>query len=226
MTPALLVGAAVALLGAAILFGYQRVKKRRELFRQFAASNGWTWTQRDTSLVSRFQGSPFGQGSSRRAENVLQGSFRNRPMVAFDYTYTTQSGSGENQSTQTHRFAICALGLPAALPKLEVVPESVFGRLGTALGMRDLDLESEDFNRRFRVRAVDAKLAYDVLPPRTLEVLLTRPALHLRLAGRDAVCWESGHHSPADLLARLDTLSTVLDGVPAYVWTDLRGPTP
>ena len=158
---------------------------------------------------------------------MLEGAFRDRPMVAFDYSYETHSTDSKgNRTTQTHRYAVCALGLPAALPELELVPEGFLGRFGTMLGMQDIELESEDFNRRFRVRCQDPKLAYDVLPARTMEALLSRPALHLRLAGADALCWESGAHSPSELLARLDTLSALLDGVPSYVWSDRKGTAP
>ena len=209
------------------LFGYLAwlsAKKRREAFAQLAASRGWTWVADDDRWTERFEGSPFGTGDSRSARNVLTGEHGGRPMVAFDYSYETHStDSNGHRSSTTHRFSVCVLGLPVWLPRVELVPESVFGRLGTALGMQDVELESEDFNRRYRVRCDDPKLAYDVLPPRTMEALLTRPALHLRLQGTDALCWEGGSHSPAELLARLDTLAVLLDGVPSFVWSDLEG---
>jgi hypothetical protein len=210
--------------GLAGWWSYTQAKKRRELFQSFAASQGWRWVARDDSWAGRFQGTPFQEGDSREAANILDGTFRGRPMVAFDYSYETHSTDSKgNRTTTTHRFAICALAMPAALPSFELVPEGVLGRVGTMLGMQDIELESEDFNRRFRVRCDDAKLAYDVLPPRTMEALLARPALHVRLYGVDALCWESGAHSPSELLARLDTLAALLDGVPSYVWNDRKG---
>ena len=216
----------VAIAGAAVWWGWHAARKRRELLHQFALSNGWAWTQRDDAWTRHFDGAPFGQGDHRRALNVLQGEFRGRPMVAFDYSYQTHStDSNGHRSTTTHKYAICALGLPATVPTFEMTPEGFLGRVGTLLGRQDIELESEDFNRRFRVRCDDAKLAYDLLPPRTMETLLARPALHVRLRGADALCWESGAHSPAELLARLDTLAALLDGVPDWVWSDLRGST-
>jgi hypothetical protein len=213
-----------AVLAALVWWGWYSAKQRRELLHQFALGHGWTWTARDDSWAGRFEGAPFGQGDHREAANVLAGDFRGRPMVAFDYSYQTHSTDSEGRrSTTTHRFAICALGLPASVPSFSLTPESLLGRVGTMLGMQDIELESEEFNRRFRVRCDDAKLAYDLLPPRTMETLLARPALHVRLLGADALCWEDGSHSPAELIARLDTLAALLDGVPAYVWTDLRG---
>jgi len=208
----------------ALWWGWHSAKKRREMLHQFALGNGWTWTHRDDACTQQFAGAPFGQGDHRRATNVLRGDFRGRPMVAFDYSYQTHStDSNGHRSTTTHRYAICALGLPASVPTFELTPEGFLGRVGTVLGIQDIELESEDFNRRFRVRCDDPKLAYDVLPPRTMEALLARPALHVRLRGADALCWEDGSHSPAELVVRLDTLATMLDGVPAYVWSDLGG---
>lgn len=216
-----------ALVGLAAWWSWAQAKKRRELFMQFAAGQGWRWTPRDDGWTGRFPGTPFGDGDNRKALNVLDGPFRGRPMVAFDYSYETHSTDSKgNRSTTTHRFAICALSLPAALPTFELVPEGFLGRVGTMLGMQDIELESEDFNRRFRVRCDDAKLAYDLLPARTMEALLVRPALHVRLSGADALCWEGGAHSPSELLSRLDTLNTLLDGVPSYVWSDRKGTAP
>jgi hypothetical protein len=224
--PLLLLGF-FALVGLAMWWSWAQAKKRRELLQSFALGQGWTWTERDDSWTERFQGNPFGQGDHRRALNILVGPWRDRSMVAFDYTYQTHSTDSKgNQSTTTHRYAICALALPASLPEFELVPEGFLGRVGTMLGMQDIELESEDFNRKFRVRCDDAKLAYDLLPARTMEALLTRPALHVRLFGTDALCWEGGAHGPAELLGRLDTLSTLLDGVPSYVWSDRKGTAP
>ncbi len=223
----LLLLAFMAVAVAGIWWSWAQAKKRRELFQQFALSQGWRWTARDDSWTARFSGNPFDVGDSYEAKNVLEGAFRDRPMVAFDCSYETHSTDSKgNRTTHTHRYAICALGLPAPLPELEIVPEGLLGRFGTMLGMQDIELESEDFNRRYRVQCRDAKLAYDVLPARTMEALLARPAQHVRLCGVDALCWESGAHSPSELLARLDTLCALLDGVPAYVWSDRKGIAP
>ena len=211
-------------MGGLAYWSWLQAKKRRELLQGFAASQGWTWTARDDSWANRFDGTPFDEGDHQEAVNVLQGQYRGRAMVAFDYSFETHSTDSKgNTTTTTHRIAFCSVSLPASLPRLELVPESMFGRLGTALGMQDIELESEDFNRRYRVRCANAKFAYDVLPPRTMEALMSREALHLRLSGTDALCWESGQHSPSQLLARLDALATLVDGIPEFVWNDLRG---
>ena len=108
--------------------------------------------------------------TTARRQNVLTGVYRGRGMVAFDYSYETHSTDSQgHRSTSTHRYAVCSLGLPAPVGTVEIVPEGLLGRLGTALGMPDVELESEDFNRALPGAARDPKLAYDLLPPRTME---------------------------------------------------------
>lgn len=219
--PLLVFGVGVVLVVAVGIYGYQADKKRRALLQSFALSNGWTYEAENGAWCERFVGTPFGDGDSRRARNVLQGKHGDRDMVAFDYSYETHSTDSKgNRTTTTHRYAICALRLPAALPTLELTPESALTRLAGHIGFADVELESEDFNRYYRVSARDPKFAYDVLNPRAMAALLARPALHMRLSGIDAVCWESGRLSPADLLARLSTLQLLIAGIPSFVWSD------
>ena len=213
------VGLAVVVLVAVL--AYQADKKRRAALQSFALSNGWTYVARDDSWCERFAGAPFGDGDDRRATNVLRGPYQGADMVAFDYQYDTHSTDSKGRrKTTTHRYAVCALRLPAPLPGLELSPESALTRLAGVLGFDDVELESEDFNRKYRVKARDRKFAYDVLNPRTMAALLGRPSLHLRLLDLDAVCWENGRLVPTELVARLSTLQLLVAGIPAFVWSD------
>jgi hypothetical protein len=219
--PLLVFGGGLVLVVAFGIYGYQVDKKRRALLQSFALSNGWTYTPRDDAWCERFLGSPFGEGDNRKANNVLTGTYGGVPMVAFDYSYETSSTDSKgNRSKTTHRYAVCSVRMPAWLPVLELSPESALTRLAGHIGFADVELESEDFNRYYRVNSRDPKFAYDVLNPRTMQALLARPALHMRLSGVDALCWESGRLSPPDLLARLSTLQLLVAGIPAFVWSD------
>ena len=142
-------------------------------------------------------------------------------MVAFDYSYETHSyGSDGSRDTTTHRYAVTALAMPGYLPALSVTPHGTLGRIGEALGAADIDLESEAFNRRFRVTSPDRKLASDVLSPRTMELLLARSPLHWRITGTDIICWETGAQTPLQILERCSTLAAVVCGIPPFVWQD------
>jgi hypothetical protein len=217
LLPLLLV---LAVAGAVGWLVWRVQEQRRARYLAFAAEHGWTYTPRDDSWTRRFEGDPFGRGGSRRATHVLRGSYAGRDAVAFHYRYVTRSHNGQQQTTQTHRFTVVALALPAHVPRLELTGENLLTRLGSALGLADVELESEDFNRRYRVTADDRRFAYDVLTPRAMEQLLAQPTLNLRLSGADAVLWDRGSADVDELPDRLAALARFVDGVPPYVWSD------
>jgi hypothetical protein len=210
--------AVVGLVGWAV---WQWEVKHREALQLLAQQRGWSLAARDDGVARGFTGTPFGRGSSRKAKHVLRGSWQGRSFIAFDYSYETSSSDAKgNRSTQTHRFAVCALALPAPVPGLELTGENALTRIGGALGLPDLELESEAFNRRYRVHAADPRFAYDVLHPRTIQALLDRPTTNVRMSGDAVVSWDKGRQTPEHLLATLDHLAVLVDGVPDWVWRD------
>ena len=216
---ALLVVAAVAVGGLVLWLLWRAEQKRKAALQAYAATQGWTYTGRDDSQTER-DGRPFGTGSSRRAENVLSGSLDGAPFTAFDYRYSTESGSGKNRRRQTHRYSVLCLALRAPLPRLEITQENVLHKIGGALGFDDIELESDDFNRRFRVTGEDRKLAYDVLHARTMEALLGRSDVAMRFQGAEVVCWRGGRMEPESLSSWAATPRLVVDAVPEFVWAD------
>jgi hypothetical protein len=210
----------LAAAGGAAWLAHRAEQQRRARYLAIAAEHGLSYTPRDDDWTRRFDGAPFGRGSSRRATHVLRGRWRGHEAVAFHYRYVVRSNNGQHTTTTTYRFTVCALRLPAPVPRLEVTSENVLTRLAGALGFEDVELEDEAFNRRFRVQADDRRFAYDVLHARTMERLRSWPALNLRFSGADALIWEKGTCDPEQLLSRLEALSQVVDAVPSYVWSD------
>ncbi len=212
--------AAAVFAGLAIL-GVKRNAKRRSELEQYAASAGWQFVGRDDQWALQWQRPPFNQGYDHEANNVLRGTFAERQLVAFDYSYkerTTDSKGGSSETT--FHFAVCALALPAALPYLEVGPESVFARLGSVIGVHDIEIESEEFNRKFNVRSDDRKFASDVLSPRLAQTLLSLPPYHWRTDGANLVSWSKGTLQPKVFQQWFSTLSGVIDSIPAFIWHD------
>lgn len=219
----------IAIFTLVAVVGLLQARRRRQhalAIQQFAASNGWTYVPEDDRQCARWQRSPFNEGFDRRAKNVVFGRYRNHEMLAFDYTFKTRTQDSNGSSTQTHYYRICALALPAYLPLLEVGPENVLTRMAHVVGLEDIQFESEDFNRRYRVHGADQKFAYDVLSPRTIQSLLNLPELRWRTEGSSILSWATGSNDPADLMARLATLATVVDGIPSFVWHDHGVATP
>lgn len=213
----------LALAAVIVLVGYLSAKKRREQISAFAASRGWRYAEEDPSLAERFDGAPFGHGSARKARNVMYGEHDGRPMAAFDYQYTTSSGSGKNRTTTTHDFSVVALSMEVVMPALSVDPEGVFGRLVGRVLDNDIELESEDFNRAFTVESPHRKFASDVLHPQMMQMLLQWPELGWRFERDSMLVVRSGQHSNEEIDAKLLAMDAIIDQIPEFVWDEVRG---
>ena len=224
MTPFVVLVLAMTCVGLGVWWWQDKEKKRRAAFASFAAAKGWTFAAHDPySLEQRWSNSPFGRGDSRRASNVLTGTAANGwPLLAFDYRYTESSSDAKgNRSTTTYNFAVCAMRLPCAMPGLHVGKENMLTRIGSVMGFADIEFESDDFNRAFRVRCDDPKFASDLLHPRAMEMLLQYGrGTEWRFEGADMISWRSGRTDLPDVLQRGDLMCRVMNSVPTFVWKD------
>jgi hypothetical protein len=208
---------------ALVVFGVIQAKKRREAMAAYAASRGWRYATHDHSLVNRFQGSPFGQGHGRAASNVIYGEHDGRAMVAFDYQYTTTSGSGKDRKSTTHHCSVLALSMGVTMPALSVQPEGIFGRVIGRLTNTDIEMESEDFNRAFTVRCPSRKFAFDILHPQMIETLMQWPDLGWRFERDSMLVIRNGRHSIEEVDAKIHLMDAIIDRIPEFVWKELRG---
>jgi hypothetical protein len=221
------VGFVVLVIVVAVV-GYLQAKKRREELAAYAATQDWTYTEQDQSLVERFDGAPFGTGQDREAFNVLRGKAHDRPMLVFDYQYVTTSTSTDanghtHTERHTHAFSVVAINTGAAMPALSVTPEGMISRFFGRLTNSDIELESEEFNRAFRVTCPDRRFASDVLHPRMMELLLQWPELAWRFDADWLLAIRDGSHDIPEIEAKLAALDQILDTIPDFVWKEVRG---
>ncbi len=211
----------------AAVLSWQAAKRRREEFAAVAHQREWTYTERDDRWCERFQGQPFGRGSDRRALNILGGTYDGRTFVAFDYRYSTHSTDSQGHSrTTVHPFSVLALNVGVRFPSLAVAPEGFVSRMVGRITNRDIELESEDFNRAFTVTADDRKFASDVLHPQMMEYLLTMPDLGWELEGDSLVAVRAGSHTIQEVDAKLAAVDGIVDRVPEFVWRAVGRPAP
>ncbi len=195
--------------------------KRREALSTFARSRGWAFDPRTSDLPPGWSGTPFEEGRAKRIAGVVTGVLDGLPVEAFDYTYVTESRHDGRSESTTHHVAVCALTLPAYLPRLSITPENALTRMGHAIGLgSDIELESDDFNRAFTVRSPDPRFASDVLNARFMERLLAAEPVPWRIDGNRAITWWGRPLDPLRLLARADVLRGVVEAVPGFVWRD------
>jgi hypothetical protein len=219
----------LAVIGAGLGYlNYLAAKKRRAAFAAFAAQQGFGYAASNDALASQWGGAPFQTGDHWRVKNVLSGAFQGRQIVAFDYSYQTHSTDGKGRRrTTTHKFGVVVMQLPGPLPRLEVTHEGIFGgAFANALGFADIQFESEQFNRAFRVKADDQRFGYAVIHQQMMEMLLARGEIGWRFEGKSLVGWDSGPHAPVEVMNRLQLLQQVVDQVPPYVWRDYAGVDP
>ena len=205
-----------------VVLGFLAEKKRREMLQRVAASRGWRYTRRDDAWADYFDGSPFGRGHNRQAHNILTGTHDGRDFVGFDYLYHTTETSTDAQGRTSsrevsHWFSVLALRTADGFPPLEVSPEGFFGRAIGKLTNRDIQLESEEFNRAFSVVSSDRRFAYDILHPRLMEQLLLTRDVGWKIQQGWILAVEPGRHDVTDIDRRLGVIDGVLDAVPDFV---------
>jgi hypothetical protein len=88
----------------------------------------------------------------------------------FRYQFTT--GSGDDR--RTHHRTCALVSLPYAAPHTKIGPEGFWSNLGRMVGRRDIEVESAEFNRRYRVTSDDERFAITLLDHRMLAWLLSR----------------------------------------------------
>lgn len=229
---ALIVVAALAVL-AAVLWQRRRVVEARTAL---ARRDGLQVTDRPcgltaSGLVDRF-GCPRGArrfGVEHAVQGPVEVEIDDEPttaeVAAFQWWYEERV---RNQQRTTYRRRTCVVAL-AQLPRrldgwVEVRPASVLGRIGLTRGGDQL--ESEEFNRRFRVEGSDRRLTVRLLDAwlqhhllehgqgRTLHMEGTRVGLAGTPSSRDTTL--------AGVIGRLpparDDLTALLRAVPASLW--------
>jgi hypothetical protein len=178
----------------------------------------------DTNLgrfLERFEGfSPFGQGHSFGVANLLMGRRGQADWYAFDYLYHTTQSNGKSTRTVPHPTGIVAVRLPLSMPRLTLTPENLFHKIGTALGMDELDFELEEFNKRYFVRSDDRKLAYDLLHPRMIEHLMSQESRAWQIGGQYIVQSRAGYYSPEEVRASIAEIEGFVGLIPHYVEQD------
>jgi hypothetical protein len=122
--------------------------------------------------------------------------------------------------------SVCVLHLGQTLPPLFVNLRryQAFFRMG----MKEIPFESEDFNRRFRVLALDRKYTMDVIGERPMALLLERDDWVFALEFDRLACLAKGTlATPNDYAALLDALTRIAVLIPTFVDQDrgLRLPT-
>lgn len=212
----------VGAFAAVFYYTWQANQKRREGLHMWALKHGFTYSAEDAMALSKtYDFDLFGKGEKRGCENVLVGQWQGVPVIEADYWYyTTSRSQNGGESRDYERFSIVIAEIAAFLPRVRAERENVLTRLADHVGLPDIAFESDDFNRRFNVKASDREFAFKLVDARMMHWLLGAPhKVCFEVNGTHLLLW-SGRLDHARMPALLDTAKGFVDHVPKLVWTE------
>jgi hypothetical protein len=179
----------------------------------------WVLVGSDDSAIARFGLTTAGFGHT--TEQVVRGDNGGLPVEGLVHRWKTQhtetsTDSQGRTSTRTvtdhHDEQVAGVWLPFTLPQLS---------LDGGWGGERVRFESEEFNDQFKVRSASAKLAYDVIHPRTMEFLMAVRPPGIRIEG-NLMRFLVSSHDTATLAFCADFAHDFLARVPSFVWKNLQ----
>ncbi len=205
-------------LGGVYLSFYFRSKRRQELA-ALALQLGLEFSAEDPFGCLGYPFALLSRGDGRGVENVMWGLWQGIPVREFDYWYYEESTDSRGHRSKTyHRFSCAVTEIDASCSHLTLDRENLFTALADRIGLRDIEFESEAFNRAFNVKSADRKFANDLLDARMMDWLLRTDAdFRFEVAGRWALA-SSKKRRPQDLIPLLGTLRQFRDHVPRVVY--------
>lgn len=161
----------------------------------------------------------FKQGSSQRIRPALIGKdAEGTHWYLFDFTYEVKNSNDDSTTSYTESVVVAML--PMQLPTMSLTPENFAHRLGKRLGVREMQVESEEFNQRFFISTSDQKMSLDLLHPLAIELLLKMPTFEWQMAGPFVMLNLSGELSADDYEGLMGCLKRFLDTIPGYYRQD------
>lgn len=200
----------------------RRHRERREALVARVAALGYSYVPEDPGRTALFTSTPFGIGMSRRAADIVWGQLNGRAFETFAYKYETESTDAEgHRSTTTHRYQVTWIPLPNALPTMRLTSDNAVMRLFAKMGAKDLEVESHQFNQRWKVWCADERIGHAVLTPKLIDYMLAPgwAGRELVIEGRLLMTYVSGHTDLTDLEQIVYALYDVVDCIPPFLWT-------
>jgi hypothetical protein len=149
-----------------------RVGPRRESFEDQARRAGLRAEAGDPYRLLDAPFALFGRAASvREIENTASGIRGGEQVVIADYWYAPSS---DPQRDDYRRYTCVQTETPTWWTDVSVIPRGLADVLRSIVPLPDLRTESEEFNRRFDVRAADRRFANALLDQRMMAWLLER----------------------------------------------------
>ena len=220
----IVVFAAIIIVGA--IYSYYQNRQRIEALQALAARRGWTFSDaHDDTLETRYPDfNCLRDGSNRYAYNLLGGKSGDYALAGFDYHHETYSTDSDGKrKTHDHYFSAIVFDTPFPLKPLLIRTETFMDKVGEFFGVDDIDFESDEFNRKFFVKAVDRRWAFDVINQATMEFLLAAPRFTIQFAGGSVIAFRDELFTPDEFEQAEQVVRGILDRLPKYLLEEWKG---
>ncbi len=207
----------IPIVGCLVLYRYFVTRNQRRLAARAVAAVdlGWDFGDPDLELAAVAVDIFSNHGT---AHVMFTGEHNGHSFRLLDYTYVTRSG----KATRVNEVHMVVVDLPVALPGLVVDKDEPILR---TLGMPDLELESNAFNKTFWVQGPDDRFSSAVLHPQMMEWMLQYPDVTWRIENQLLISPGRDYWTIIQALEKLDCLTGVVDRLPPFVLTDYGRPT-
>ena len=209
-----------ALIAAGVAYWQWQARKRRIAgFMGLAQRLGLRYSQEDPFGLLAEPVALFRRGDGRGIEHVMDGSYRDTPIRAFDYWFYDESTDSQGRRSRSYSYFSCVLmPIEAGCYRTSIAPESVFSRLADALTFRDIEFESEAFNRAWNVTSDEPRFAHTFVDARMCEWLLANGGPHAFEVVGDRILVARRRIAPEAYPAMLDTAIAFRGQVPTVVF--------
>jgi hypothetical protein len=219
LLPLLFVAVGAAVIGG-IVWGYYAKRKRAETFRTMATQLGLSYAPEDPFGTLGWPFALFQRGDGQGVENVLWGTWQGVELTAFDFWYYEESTDSKGNSSRSYRRFDCAITtIDAACSHLTIDHENLLSRIAGALSLKDLQFESDEFNRAFKVNSKDERFAYAFVDARMMRWLIEHAEGYAFEVLGDRLLIAGPKIQPMAFLPLLGTLKTFRDQVPRAVFS-------
>ena len=206
----------VGLIAVLYVVGTRQERGRRQALSALTRRNGWTYTINANRLVAdRYHGEPFLGPGEGRVEDLISGTHRGRPFLAFQYSYLRRAGQSRVRVAFTH----VAVPLPHPAPPVQIRQQDLRTRLAEGFGGHRFILGYQPFDQRFdvhgRIDAFTRALFGADLAPWLMSLPHATP---LTIDGAELRTWSDGRMQDRHLLFLVDYLDTALERIPATLW--------
>jgi hypothetical protein len=210
----------VAGIVAGIVWSYYAKRKRVEAFQTLATQLGLSYSPEDPYGILGWPFALFQRGDGQGVENILAGAWQEIDITAFDFWYYDESTDSKGNTSRSYRRYDCAITtIDAACSHLTIDHENLLTRIADELALKDLQFESEEFNRGFNVKSKDERFAYAFVDARMMQWLLEHAKGYAFEVLGDRLLIAGPKIQPVEFLPLLGTLKLFRDQVPRAVFS-------